>query len=219
MGKVRKLRRKFQCLKSKEQADPSNDQIGNGEMGAPQDPTSLIDQLFTPEVLMAAPKITSQLMKQQLADYEERNTIATTLSAKSSTYAQMKKKTKNDLKHQLWQRKFETTQQLRKEEKDRTKREKTAVVGDVQPMMNALTDLSSFLDDVRTEQKKKQEANINSAKAKPMKKQKARAAEELWNIEMMKAVVKDPYYQSNPFSAISTHLKLLYSADNSTSIP
>ena len=57
----------------------------------------------------------------------------------------------------LFQIEFETAQQLKKEEKERTKREKTAVVGDVHPMLDALSDLSAFLDDVRTEQRKKEE--------------------------------------------------------------
>ncbi|OQV12797.1 hypothetical protein BV898_12926 [Hypsibius exemplaris] len=300
MGKVRKLRQKYHNLTSHQQPKEDRERLllksefssspgMAGGLSGPSEPSqSLIDELFTPDTLRAAPKITSQLLKQQFAEFEERNTIATTLSAKSSTYAQMKKKTKQDLRHQLWQKsKFgsvrlgsarlgsarhslarldstrlnstqfssirlssarldsvrldltqltsarlsstrlslirlgsarlgstrlevEGVQTAKLEAKAQAKREKKAVIGDTQPMLSALSDMSSFLKDVTTQREKKISDGV--AKYKPLKKRKARAEEQSQNIATMTAVMNDPDFRADPFSAISTHLKLKFSA-------
>ena len=50
---------------------------------------------------------------------------------------------------------FEGIQAAKVEEKASAKRAKTAVIGDTQPMMEALSNVSSFLQDVSTLREKK----------------------------------------------------------------
>ncbi|XP_067405920.1 ribosome biogenesis protein SLX9 homolog isoform X2 [Emydura macquarii macquarii] len=111
------------------------------------------------------------------------------------------------LRKDRWLQKIEGVKLARQKQKAEAKRRATPVVGDMQPLMEALPELSEL---TMTSKARKQPRTHMKAKAEPtdfnqMKPaQKRRLLQE--EVARFHEVITNPLYKANPLTAISEHL-------------
>lgn len=115
----------------------------------------------------------------------------------------LSKKDKLKLRKDILLKKIDAVNQLKKEYKARNKRRKTAIIGDTNPLRDALPSLESLL---------KSSTEINQ-KQRPVPKQKAiqkatkRKKTLIKEVELFKKILADKNFKNNPMAAISEHVK------------
>ncbi|XP_071822250.1 ribosome biogenesis protein SLX9 homolog [Apostichopus japonicus] len=129
---------------------------------------------------------------------------------------QMKKKDKMKLRRERWLEKVETIQQSKKRRKDKMKRLKTPVVGDLEPMMSALPELSEIIQMSREAGKradKRRQALGSQSKKNTLK---AKQRQKLLNEERerFQQVLQHTAFKTNPFATINRHLSLKIQQEN-----
>jgi len=133
----------------------------------------------------------------------------------------LKKKEKQQLRHDIWLKKVNIIEERRKEEKDRKRRQKTAVVGDMRPLCDTLPTLELLLKSTAgsTSNKKKNRTSeklIPQRKARGIEKESFQKKQTLDEISQFRAVLQHPAYQSNPFDTIVEHLTNKMQHENSS---
>ncbi|XP_053926541.1 ribosome biogenesis protein SLX9 homolog isoform X2 [Cuculus canorus] len=119
----------------------------------------------------------------------------------------LSKKEKMKLRRERWLQKIENVKLAKQKQKAEAKRKATPVVGDLQPLMEALPELSDLTSAGRGRKPPKSHVK---AKAEPadfclMKQaQKRRLLEE--EVARFHEVITNPSYRANPLMAISEHL-------------
>ncbi|KAF4799564.1 hypothetical protein TURU_052988 [Turdus rufiventris] len=119
----------------------------------------------------------------------------------------LSKKEKMKLRKERWLQKIESVKMARQKQKAEAKRKATPVVGDMQPLMEALPELSYLTTGGR--ERKPLRSHIK-AKAEPadfclMKQaQKHQLLDQ--EVARFHEVISDPQYRANPLLAISEHL-------------
>ncbi|XP_048724996.2 ribosome biogenesis protein SLX9 homolog isoform X3 [Caretta caretta] len=119
----------------------------------------------------------------------------------------LSKREKMKLRKDRWLQKIEGVKLARQKQKAEAKRKATPVVGDLQPLMEALPELSEL---TTTSKARKQPKIHVRAKAEPtdfnqMKPaQKRRLLQE--EVARFHKVIANPVYKANPLAAISEHL-------------
>ncbi|KAM9550332.1 ribosome biogenesis protein SLX9 homolog [Guaruba guarouba] len=119
----------------------------------------------------------------------------------------LSKKEKMKLRKERWLQKIESVKLAKQKQKAEAKRKATPVVGDMQPLMEALPELSDLTTSGRG--RKPPKSHIK-AKAEPadfclMKQaQKCQLLEE--EVARFHEVIANPSYRANPLLAISEHL-------------
>ncbi|KAM6259783.1 ribosome biogenesis protein SLX9 homolog isoform 1-T1 [Spheniscus humboldti] len=119
----------------------------------------------------------------------------------------LSKKEKMKLRKERWLQKIESVKLATQKQKAEAKRKATPVVGDMQPLMEALPELSDLTTGGRGRKPSKSHVK---AKAEPadfclMKQaQKRRLLEE--EVTRFHEVITNPRYRANPLMAISEHL-------------
>uniref|UniRef100_A0A8B9MET2 Family with sequence similarity 207 member A n=1 Tax=Accipiter nisus TaxID=211598 RepID=A0A8B9MET2_9AVES len=119
----------------------------------------------------------------------------------------LSKKEKMKLRKERWLQKIESVKLAKQKQKAEAKRKATPVVGDMQPLMEALPELSDLTTGGRGRKPPKSRVK---AKAEPadfclMKQaQKCRLLEE--EVARFHEVITNPRYRANPLMAISEHL-------------
>ncbi|XP_050772536.1 ribosome biogenesis protein SLX9 homolog isoform X1 [Gopherus flavomarginatus] len=117
------------------------------------------------------------------------------------------KKEKMKLRKERWLQKIEGLKLARQKQKAEAKRKATPVVGDMQPLLEALPELSEL---TTASKARKQPKSHRRAKAEPtdfnqMKPaQKRKLLEE--EVARFHEVIANPVYKANPLAAISEHL-------------
>ncbi|CAD7004347.1 unnamed protein product [Ceratitis capitata] len=121
-------------------------------------------------------------------------------------------------KHKQLMNKFSLMKKQRKEETARKNREKTAVIGDLKPLKDALPSLDELFKlskkpDTKTGIKEIDEPTQNNENLKDEKKlnvkQKLKKKKEKFirQVNSYQALLKDPDFKKNPRDAISYHIK------------
>ncbi|KAJ7407393.1 protein FAM207A [Pitangus sulphuratus] len=137
-------------------------------------------------------------------DLDSRSVISSRTGLEEKTV--LSKKEKMKLRKERWLQKIESVKMLKQKQKAEAKRRATPVVGDLQPLMEALPELS----DLTTGARGRKPVKSQIAKAEPsdfclMKQaQKHRLLEE--EVARFHEVITDPKYRANPLMAISNHL-------------
>uniref|UniRef100_UPI00398EFAD8 ribosome biogenesis protein SLX9 homolog n=1 Tax=Pristiophorus japonicus TaxID=55135 RepID=UPI00398EFAD8 len=160
------------------------------------------DQLSTS--LFAGTNIDPKTLIQKLAIDD----CKTVVSSKKGDKVQLSKKEKTKQRHERWLQKIGMIKLAQQKRKAQEKRKATPVVGDLQPLADALPELTNLIktSDVSMANKSK------SAKKKPETTQysKMRNAQKRKLIEeevaRFKATTNDPAFKANPLAAISKHL-------------
>lgn len=129
---------------------------------------------------------------------------------------QMKKKDKMKMRHERWLEKVESIQQTKKRRKEKMKRLKTPVVGDLEPMMSALPELSEIMQlsrDAGKRADKRRQALGSQLKKNNLKaKQRQKLLKE--ERERFQKVLQHESFKSNPFETINRHLSLKIQQEN-----
>ncbi|NXG19148.1 F207A protein, partial [Grallaria varia] len=133
-------------------------------------------------------------------DLDSRSVISSRTGLEEKTV--LSKKEKMKLRKERWLQKIESVKMMKQKQKAEAKRKATPVVGDMQPLMEALPELS----DLTTGGRGRKPLQSHIAKAEPsdfclMKQaQKHRLLEE--EVARFHEVVTDPEYRANPLLAI-----------------
>ncbi|KAM9189197.1 ribosome biogenesis protein SLX9 homolog [Mergus octosetaceus] len=119
----------------------------------------------------------------------------------------LSKKEKMKLRKERWLQKIESVKLAKQKQKAEAKRKATPVVGDMQPLMEALPELSDLTAGVRDRKPPKRHVK---AKSEPVdfclmkQAQKHRLLEQ--EVAWFHEVIANPTYKANPLMAISEHL-------------
>ncbi|XP_064925435.1 ribosome biogenesis protein SLX9 homolog [Columba livia] len=138
-------------------------------------------------------------------DFDSRSIISSRTGLEEKTV--LSKKEKMKLRKERWLQKIESVKLAKQKQKAEAKRKATPVVGDMQPLMEALPELSELTTGGRGRKTPKSRVK---AKAEPadfclMKQaQKHRLLEE--EVARFHVVIANPRYRANPLTAISEHL-------------
>lgn len=133
-----------------------------------------------------------------------------TLTPKQTTT----KKEKSALKHSKLLKRFVEIKKGIKVENARKNREKTKVIGDLQPLRDALPSLGDIYKLVKN---RKKETTEGSALAEPetlsaKKKIKKKRNEYVKKVQSFEKVIKDKNFKKNPREVIANHLRNKYQA-------
>ncbi|KAM6268479.1 ribosome biogenesis protein SLX9 homolog [Porphyrio hochstetteri] len=138
-------------------------------------------------------------------DLDSRSVVSTRTGLEEKTV--LSKKEKMKLRKERWLQKIESVKLAKQKQKAEAKRKATPVVGDMQPLMEALPELSNLTTGGRG---RKPPQSHGKGKAEPadfclMKQaQKHRLLEE--EVARFHEVITNPRYRANPLMAISEHL-------------
>ncbi|KFP76452.1 Protein FAM207A, partial [Acanthisitta chloris] len=134
-------------------------------------------------------------------DLDSRSIISSRTGFEEKTV--LSKKEKMKLRKERWLQKIESVKIAKEKQKAKAKRKATPVVGDMQPLMEALPELSDLATGGRGRKAPKSCAKV---KAEPIdfclmkQAQKHRLLEE--EVARFHEVITDPKYRANPFMAI-----------------
>ncbi|XP_069717003.1 ribosome biogenesis protein SLX9 homolog [Phaenicophaeus curvirostris] len=167
-------------------------------------PGADMDWDFSSSGVFAGLKIDPDTLVKEL-DLDSRSIISSRTGLEEKTV--LSKKEKMKLRRQRWLQKIENVKLAKQKQKAEAKRKATPVVGDLQPLMEALPELS----DLTTAGKgRKPPKSHVKAKAEPadfclMKQaQKCQLLEE--EVARFHEIIANPTYRANPLMAISEHL-------------
>lgn len=138
-------------------------------------------------------------------DLDSRSIISSRTGVEEKTV--LSKKEKMKLRKERWLQKIESVKLAKQKQKAEAKRKATPVVGDMQPLMEALPELSDLTTGGRG---RKPPKSCVKAKAEPadfclMKQaQKCQLLEE--EVARFHEVIANPTYRANPLMAITEHL-------------
>ncbi|KAM6307638.1 ribosome biogenesis protein SLX9 homolog [Aegotheles albertisi] len=117
----------------------------------------------------------------------------------------LSKKEKMKLRKERWLQKIESVKLAKQKQKAEAKRKATPVVGDMQPLMEALPELSDLTTGGRKPPKSHLKAKAEPADFCLMKQaQKRQLLEE--EVTRFHEVITSPRYRANPLMAITEHL-------------
>ncbi|XP_074404244.1 ribosome biogenesis protein SLX9 homolog [Zonotrichia albicollis] len=149
-------------------------------------------------------KIDPDTLVQKL-DLDSRSIISSRTGLQEKTI--LSKKEKMKLRRERWLQKIESVKMAKKKQKAEAKRKATPVVGDMQPLLEALPELSFLTTGGRARKPLKSHIKAKAAPADfcLMKQaQKHQLLEE--EVARFQEVISDPQYRANPLVAISKHL-------------
>lgn len=122
------------------------------------------------------------------------------------------KKEKHRQKHTNLMNKFTLIKKQQKEERARKNREKTAVIGDLKPLKDALPSLDDIFklskekDQLKTGVKEFDE-NAEEKRLNPKEKIKKKKQEFMKKVKTFQSILKDPEFKKNPREAIRYHIQ------------
>uniref|UniRef100_A0A8V0YXA5 Family with sequence similarity 207 member A n=1 Tax=Gallus gallus TaxID=9031 RepID=A0A8V0YXA5_CHICK len=138
-------------------------------------------------------------------DLDSRSIVSSRTGLEEKTL--LSKKEKMKLRKERWLQKIESVKLAKQKQKAEAKRKATPVVGDMQPLMEALPELSDLTAGIkgRKPSKRHEKTKAEPADFCMMKQaQKHRLLEE--EVAQFHEVIADPRYKANPFLVISEHL-------------
>ncbi|XP_034480307.1 protein FAM207A [Drosophila innubila] len=133
-----------------------------------------------------------------------------TLTPKKTTT----KKEKSAQKHTKLLKRFVEIKKEIKEENARKNRQKTKVIGDLQPLRDALPSLGDIYNLVKSRKKESAEesATIVQETLSAKKKIKKKRTEYVNKVKSFEKVIKDKNFKKNPREVIGNHLRNKYQA-------
>ncbi|KAK2187016.1 hypothetical protein NP493_180g01030 [Ridgeia piscesae] len=134
------------------------------------------------------------------ADFDVRSTI----TSKSMKGLNLSKKEKRKLKREFLTKKIDQIKLMRQQAKDHKKRQKTAIVGDMRPLVDTLPTLELLLKDCS---KVQQPSETKPKKEKAIQKTKTKQKQMNTEISLFRQVLEHPSYKANPLSTITEHLQ------------
>ncbi|XP_018567734.1 protein FAM207A [Anoplophora glabripennis] len=197
-GKLKRQRKKLH-IPAKSQKFPENQASPKG------DTVPLLPISPPKEDLFAGLNIDINNIKKSLVS-DDVQSIKSNKSSKSESGKQiLPKKEKIKLRRELLLKKIDTVNQMKKELKIRERRKNTAVIGDTNPLHDALPSLESLL-------KNKSSINYNNTKTikkRGIEKATQRKKKLVEGVKIFKQTLKNKDFKKNPLEAISIHVKAM----------
>ncbi|KAL5292368.1 hypothetical protein ACFFRR_011272 [Megaselia abdita] len=171
-------------------------------------------QIIEKKQKIPAPKILKEATK------EIKETGKLTVKKKEEKKGQSEKhqtkKEKQQEKHKNLLKKFQDQKKKDKDEKKRKNREKTAVIGDMKPMKDALPSLDDLFSMDRSQMKTgiKEVDLMTKKKLTKVEKIKKRKNEVISRVDCIQSWLKDSDYKKNPREAIAAHIKYMKSLED-----
>lgn len=199
MGKVKRLRQKLHIAAKKEKAAPQS-----LENNISRDLPDVVLPLPN-DNLFAGLNIDINSLKTKLNDDVRSVKSFKSIRLENSKQTVVSKKDKLKARRDMLMRKIGALDQMKKDLKLRQKRKTTAIIGDTNPLHDALPSLESLL---------KNRPNIKQNIAKPKKKKgiekaRKRKKELIQGVKVYKTVLGNKTFQKNPLEAISQHVQAL----------
>ncbi|XP_065417262.1 ribosome biogenesis protein SLX9 homolog isoform X1 [Chrysemys picta bellii] len=189
-------------LRGPRNPEPGSQDGAGGTSGWRAEPGK--DWAFLSSDVFAGMKIDPKTLVKKL-DLDSRSVVSAQTGVEEKTL--LSKREKMKLRKDRWLQEIEGVKLARQKQKAEAKRKATPVVGDMQPLMEALPELSEL---TTTSKARKQPKTHVRAKAEPtdfnqMKPaQKRRLLQE--EVARFHEVIANPVYKANPLAAISEHL-------------
>ncbi|XP_071942510.1 uncharacterized protein [Antedon mediterranea] len=199
MGKIKRKRSKYHLPVSK---------LGQGnkdiDTEMPDDVEISSTPVFQTEGLFSLPNFDLSSINTQLKPPED--DTRSFISKKSiKDGQQLKKKDKMKIRHDKWLEKIETVKSNKKKKSEAKKRANTAIVGDLQPLTEALPELTEIL---KITKRTNAEKHADSLKKKSGTwKAKDRQKHVMNELAKYKQVLNHTSFKSNALATINEHLK------------
>ncbi|KAM9123943.1 ribosome biogenesis protein SLX9 homolog [Pangshura tecta] len=162
------------------------------------------DWAFLSSDVFAGMKIDPKTLVKKL-DLDSRSVVSAQTGVEEKTL--LSKREKMKLRKDRWLQKIEGVKLARQKQKAEAKRKATPVVGDMQPLMEALPELSELTTASKARKQPKSHATAKAEptdfnQMKPAQKRKLLQEE----VARFHEVIANPMYKANPLAAISEHL-------------
>ncbi|KAK4296981.1 hypothetical protein Pmani_030564 [Petrolisthes manimaculis] len=221
MGKVRRLRQKYHAsLSSNKNDDDKNNDDGDAITTLPREIPKLVPTFTGAPTagsvgnsgnIFAGLEIklddvvrppTTNVTTHKTDEVDVMSTVSESRRNRTGSKRERMKK-----RHDEFMQKIDAIRVGKQAEKDRRKREKTAIVGDVHPMRNALPSLEELMTSSRAKTD-----NQKLKKSKGNLKQEDVQKDFLSDVQMFVAVTQDPVFNKDPFAALrqATENRLKY---------
>ncbi|XP_078620711.1 ribosome biogenesis protein SLX9 homolog [Branchiostoma floridae x Branchiostoma japonicum] len=200
MGKIKRTRQKYHtaAVKLGPQADGKLDNPPQTTK-LPSLPLPVGTPVFPTAGLFHAADPSAPLSMEQ-----DRQSVVSGRSIRTEGGTRVSKKDKRKSRHDAFLQKLEAAHTAKRKAKEMKKRQQTAVVGDMQPLKDALPQLTAFLEQQQGgtaaagQEKKEKEGTL---------KPKERKRIEQEELSRFQQILQHPQYRHNPVSTIMEHLK------------
>lgn len=194
MGKIRRTRQKYHASpKGKDVADNSSNMENESS-------TSIL--IKPPDNLFAGLDINSISLNKKLNDDIVSVKSFKSIKSELTTEKALTKKDKLKLRRELLMQKIDTVNQMKKEVKERKKRKNISIIGDTNPLHDALPSLESLL-----KRKNEKLSMQKPEKPKAVRKASQRKKKLLQNVDIYKKLLKSKDLKTNSLSDIAEHVK------------
>nr|CAD7447379.1 unnamed protein product [Timema bartmani] len=191
MGKLKRSRQKYHFSKTKSpEAETVPDTPLLAESKLPLELPS--DNIFS------GVKITLEHLKQKLPDDDVASVVSSHKSKLDNSSRPTTKKEKIKNRKEAFLRKLNIAHNLKSETKERKKRQKTSVTGDMRPLLDALPSVSC---------KEKKQTFRAKIKKRSVPKMKQRQKAMLQEILVFQKILSDPTYEADPSGAVTNHIQ------------
>ncbi|XP_069841327.1 ribosome biogenesis protein SLX9 homolog [Dendropsophus ebraccatus] len=216
VGKIKRVRQKLHVAAVKVDSSAENVPVAPGyklpgaaEVAVPQSwstPLGGKDWALMSSDIFASTKIDPENLTQKL-EVETKSFVP----AKKEEKIILSKKEKTKQRRERWLQKIESLKLAQQAKKAQAKRKATPVVGDMQPLVDALPELSELTSTRKPKAPRKQPKEAlrkkkpeptDYSKMRPVQKRKIMEEE----ISRIKELVKCPSYKANPLTAVTEHL-------------
>ncbi|CAH0545692.1 unnamed protein product [Brassicogethes aeneus] len=195
MGKQRRIRQKLH-ISSQKKKKPATESMS-------METAPLLPITPPKENIFAGLNIDFTNLKKNLND--DVQSVKSYKSAKSEAGSNkiLPKKEKLKLRRDVLMKKIDAVNQMKKQLKVRNKRKNVSVIGDTNPLHDALPSLESLLQSRASMKHKEKE----QPKKKAVEKSRKRKNNLLTGIKMIKQTLKNKQFSKNPLEAISQHVR------------
>lgn len=195
MGKVKRLRQKFHRATKK----------GNTE----NKETTHFNSEYIPDVPLNCPKndlfteINMNVVKLKNNLSDDVQSVKTYKSLKSESNIVLPKKQKIKMRRDVLLQKIDVVNQMKKVLRTRKKRKNVSIIGDTNPLHDALPSLESLL---KSRPNIRENVSITK-KRKAIQKSKLRKKETIQGVQIFKNVLNNKNFLQNPKDAITQHVQ------------
>lgn len=203
MGKQRRARQKFHAAAAKLAASVTKTDTSFSSDTAPLIPSSPVENIFS------GININFDSLKKNLSDDTQSVRSYKSIKSECGTTKTLPKKDKLKLRREILLKKIDTVNQMKKQLKIRNKRKKTQLIGDTNPLHDALPSLESLLKTKTTNKSGK----ITSMKKKCVEKASKRRKQLINGVKTFKQTLKNKRFKTNPLQAVTEHIQYIVQSE------
>lgn len=197
MGKQRRARQKFHAVAAKLNSTPSTQQRTKD--------TAPLLPLGSPvtENIFSGVEIDFNKLKKNLSDETQSVRSCKSQKSENGTVKTQPKKDKLKARREMLLKKIDTVNQMRKQLKIRNKRKNTPLIGDTNPLHDALPSLESLIK----QKNEKKSSFPKTIKKKCIEKSARRKKQLVEGVKTFKQTLKNAKFKGNPLKSVTDHIK------------